>query len=242
MANGDSGAGGHDASTGSDGGRPPPTDGGAGTDGGPRDAGPAPPPPPPTWDGGFSGPLACAAPGDYATNWANTCGTQRWDVKTGTDSAATSVSLLPTLTTIAALTTIPMPASLPTARLAPTETTTWALKDVTLTFARLEDDSDYHLVLSDGTTTMITEVPYPGCFTGGPWACPISRARASVEKTIGLSELVLDEGHDHSYTVSVIGVGFWDPEHGQFGVAPNNLELHAILAICFGAGCDPTMD
>jgi hypothetical protein len=74
--------------------------------------------------------------------------------------------------------------------------------------------------------------------TGGPWACNISRARAVVDAQFpGLQP---GQGKTVAVAASLIGVGFWDPEHGQFGVAPNNLELHAVLAICFGVGCDPT--
>jgi len=220
---------------------PPPTDTGTGMD-------TTPPPPkdtgPPPWDGTFTGPITCSAPGAYSTtNHASSpeCGTLRWDIKTGTDSAASSISLTPTLTTIAALTSLKNPAP-SGGRVSPTETTIWALKDVNLVFARLEDDSDYHLALQDGATTMITEVPFPGCVSGGPWGCFISRARAQVEANIGLSNLMLDMGHDHDYAVSVIGAGFFDTEHGQFDVAPNSVELHAVLAICFGVGCNPTLD
>jgi hypothetical protein len=233
---GESGAG-SDSATQSEGGVP--LDGGGATDGSriSDSNGPT------VWDGGFSGPLTCASPGNYAANCACACGVERWSIKTGSDSASGGVSLLPTLTTIGQLVSIAPPSPFPssgTPRVSGAETTAFALKDVRLVFARLEDDSDYHLVLSDGTNTMITEVPYPKCVSGGPWGCLISRARAAVEANIGVSNLMLDMGHDHNVIVSVVGVGFWDPEHGQFGVAPNNLELHAILAICFGQGCDPT--
>jgi hypothetical protein len=221
----------------------PPTDTGTGTDTTPpppKDTGPAP------WDGTFKGPLTCSIPGAYSTtNHASSpeCGSLRWDIKTGTDSAATGISLTPTLTTIAALTTPANPGP-SGGRVSPIETTIWALKDVNLVFARLEDDSDYHLAIQDGSTgtTMITEVPFPGCVSGGPWGCFISRARASVEATIGVSNLMLDMGHDHDLAVSIIGAGFFDTEHGQFDVAPNGVELHAVLAICFGVGCNPTLD
>jgi len=33
--------------------------------------------------------------------------------------------------------------------------------------------------------------------------------------------------------VTVMGVGFYDPIHGQEGVAPNGIELHPILEIKF---------
>src|SRR5207237_10583783 len=46
--------------------------------------------------------------------------------------------------------------------------------------------------------------------------------------------------------VRVTGVGFWDDNHGQRGVAPNAIELHPVLGISFdpGAGtgsCQPTL-
>jgi hypothetical protein len=33
---------------------------------------------------------------------------------------------------------------------------------------------------------------------------------------------------------SIVGVGFFDVIHGQRGVAPNGIELHPVLGICFG--------
>jgi hypothetical protein len=39
--------------------------------------------------------------------------------------------------------------------------------------------------------------------------------------------------------VTLFGVGFFDVIHGQRGVAPNGIELHPVLGICFGAGCTP---
>jgi hypothetical protein len=33
------------------------------------------------------------------------------------------------------------------------------------------------------------------------------------------------------------GVGYMDSLHGQPGVATNGMEIHPVLAICFGKGC-----
>jgi hypothetical protein len=225
-------SGGTSGSSGSSGG----TDGGPGTDSGPKDAGP---PPPTGWDGGFPGPLTCSNPGNFLPNGGN-CGAERWSLKTGTDPAAAGISLLPTLTTIQALQTITAPTTFPqTTRLAPTEKTVFALKDIRLAFARLENDSDYHLMMSDTVRTIITEVPYPGgCTDGSAWQCLISRVRATVDaQNFNLQPGV---GRNFNIVVSVIGVGFFDPEHGQFGAAPNTIELHPLLGICFGPGCDPS--
>src|SRR5436309_2595319 len=76
-----------------------------------------------------------------------TCGTERWSVKTGTDPDAGPIDLNQRdHTTIASLTSLPKPASLPeNNRIKPTETTIFVL-DATMTVYKLEDDSDYHLV------------------------------------------------------------------------------------------------
>jgi hypothetical protein len=38
----------------------------------------------------------------------------------------------------------------------------------------------------------------------------------------------------------VTGVAFFDFNHGQTGVAPNAIELHPVLQICFGMNCNPS--
>jgi hypothetical protein len=190
------------------------------------------------WNGTFAGPITCSGVSNFKQNWSNQCGVERWSIKTGTDTGAAAISLLPELTTIVDLGALPTAANPPfSTRVKSEETTIYALKDVQLTFARLEQDSDYHLVLSDGTHTIITEIPYPGsCTAGSAWQCLISKARAAVDAQINL---VLLQGHLQHYVVSVIGVGFYDPEHMQFGASPNTIELHPVLAICFGVGCSP---
>jgi hypothetical protein len=151
------------------------------------------------------------------------------------------MNMLPTLTDINSIAALPAQTFFPaTTRVKPLETTLYALRNVRLVYHRLESgDSDYHIVLLSPTgTQMITEIPYPGsCTSGSTWQCLISRARANIDAQF---KPQLDVGHSVNYVVSAIGVGFYDPEHGQFGALPNGIELHPILAICFGAGCDPT--
>ena len=178
--------------------------------------------------GGGGGPLTCSAPATYLHN-GGSCGTERWSIKTGTDSGAGSVSLVPQPTTIATLVGLPKPSSLPSSsRIAPTETTVWELKNVKLTVVKNETDSDYHLVVSDGQNTMIVETPYPGCVDpASPFSCLVTHGRAAAD---GLTTNV---------TVTVIGVGFFDFLHGQTGVAPNGIELHPVLGLCVGQDCTP---
>ncbi len=178
--------------------------------------------------------MTCPGPGAYKKN-GGACGSERWDIKTGTDPGAASVSLVPKSTTIASLVAIPS-AGGGAGRSAPVEDSMWELKDVTLAMIKLETDSDYHMVVSDGAHTMIVEVPYPPCAPSGPWACFISRARSEVDAQLN----VTSSPQYPALTVTVRGAGFFDFLHGQNGVAPNGVELHAVLEVCFGKGCTPS--
>jgi len=185
--------------------------------------------------GGSGGlPITCPAPGSYKQN-GGACGSERWDIKTGTDPGVVGVSLVPTPTTIAALTAIPA-AGGGASRSAPVEQTLWELTDVTLSIVKLETDSDYHLVVSDAGHTMIVEIPYPPCAVASKWGCFLSRARAEVDAHLNVTA----SPQYPALTVTVRGVGFFDFPHGQNGVAPNAIELHAVLQLCFGKGCTPT--
>jgi hypothetical protein len=188
-------------------------------------------------------PLTCSGPGNYnqSNGSSSSCGAQWWDIKTGTDSQAGSISMTPTETTLQQLSTTTGPTSRGDSRISPTETTLFALRDVNLYYLRLESDSDYHLVLDWFGKQIIAEIPYPGCVDpSSPWGCNISRARAVIDANFQVSTTSLEPT---GVFVSVIGVGFFDDEHGQFGSMQLNssysLELHAVLAICVGKGCDP---
>jgi hypothetical protein len=163
------------------------------------------------------------------------CGVERWSVKTGTDADVGKINLQSTTsTTIASLVALPAPASLPSNnRIIPTETTVFRLQ-ATLTEFKLEADSDYHLVLADGSGhTMIAEIPDPACVgSSSPLLTSITKARAEFDATYtptGSFQTV-------NVPVTVTGVGFFDFLHGQTGVAPNGIELHAVLDVQFGTG------
>ena len=159
------------------------------------------------------------------------CGVERWSVKTGTDADVGQIDLGHVVpSSIASLTSLPRPSSLPSnSRISPTETTVFSIT-ATLTLYKLETDADYHVVLSDGTRTMIAESADLGCVgAGSPLYSGIQRARAELEarltptssfKTVNLP-------------VTVTGVGFFDFLHGQTGVAPNGIELHPLLDVQF---------
>ena len=164
------------------------------------------------------------------------CGVERWAVKTGTDSQAGQVNLTPQDATVTGLDVLPTPSSLPASgRIAPTELQAVRLTNVTLVQYKLENDGDYHLVLNQGGQTMIGEIPDPAnCVgSGSPFAAAIAQARAALDAKYTVS----GSFQNANIPVTITGVGFFDAKHGQTGVAPNAIELHPVLGICFGADC-----
>ncbi|GAC1651259.1 MAG: hypothetical protein NVS4B12_21880 [Ktedonobacteraceae bacterium] len=154
-------------------------------------------------------------------------------MKTGTDADASLINLQSTTqTTIASLTSLPAPSNLPpNNRIQPTETTVFQL-NATLTEYKLEADSDYHLILNDGSgNTLIGEIPDPTCVgSSSPLLSSIQKARSEFDAKYtptGSFQIA-------NVPVTVTGVGFFDFLHGQAGVAPNGIELHAVLDVQFG--------
>jgi hypothetical protein len=158
-------------------------------------------------------------------------GVERWAVKVFTDALASKIDWTPKPTTIAHLVSIQTPTPDPNmARYQPVEDSTYVVT-CNITRKKDESDNDYHLVLSDGINTLIGEVPDPKCSSVAvsPKVAKFTIARNWVFKNIGMGNV---------YTVNlppvvVTGVAFIDPPHGQYGAAPNNLELHSIIDIHF---------
>jgi hypothetical protein len=138
-------------------------------------------------------------------------------------------------------------------RMNATERTVFSL-DATLTAYKIEGgahgDSDYHLVLQDSSCpgsaaqcTMVAEIPLPSCLFLPSHASANSlaiRQRVTAART-AFSDFV---AHDKpanlditkrfrvlSQPVSIIGLGFFDFDHGQRGRAPNIVEIHPVLTI-----------
>jgi hypothetical protein len=164
---------------------------------------------------------------------SQTCGKERWSVKTGADSGASQVGLnTPQAETISDLVTLPPPSASPgDTRFAPTENTVYIVH-ATLTDYKLEvTDSDYHLVvMDDAGNTMIAEIPSPFCVDGSsPFLTQISNARSQFDAQLQTTPSF----QTANVPVQVTGVGFFDRFHNQHGVAPNVIELHPVLDIQF---------
>jgi hypothetical protein len=176
----------------------------------------------------------------------------RWSVKTGADpGAAQLVGQAPTDTTIANLRALAVPAVLPPdARAQGAEETVWRLV-ATLTGYKQESDGDYHLVIVDELgNTMIAEIPDPAQLASGSFFAQqiaaarqafnnqfdmrpaVAPAEAAVAPAEGAVAPALRPAHE---SVTLEGLGFFDFNHGQDGVAPNAIELHPVLNIQFSA-------
>lgn len=101
--------------------------------------------------------------------------------------------------------------------------------------------------------SFIGEIPNPDCLSGrnnqfgttSPFLPPdtgdgttaalsIATARKQLDAQFPNADLSGGWNDAEGIPVEVIGVGYFDPPHGQTGRSPHNLELHPILAISFG--------
>src|SRR5438477_3062986 len=170
---------------------------------------------------------------------SGSCGVERWAVKTGSDSAVGQVNMTPQDTTIASLRAIAVPSGFGSN--SPRETYSgspelqnFRLTNVTLSQYKMENDSDYHLLIQDGAgLTMIAEIPYPGCLTGSSWNTQVNTSRSAFDAKYAVTTS-FQTAND---VISLTGVGFFDVLHGQTGVAPNGIELHSVLSVCWGTNC-----
>lgn len=161
---------------------------------------------------------------------AQGCGTERWAIKTASDTQASQVSTAQHPTTIAALRALRKPTSLPSnSRIRPTEITEYVIAG-TLTGYKQESDGDYHLVVADSAKrTMIVELADPRCVTGARFKTEITNVR----KAFAARYTPTGTMQHPNRAIRVRGIGFFDYLHGQTGVAPNGIELHPVLGLGF---------
>lgn len=118
-------------------------------------------------------------PGVSSLSPSHACGLERWSVKTGTDPDARKVDLSSiTKARIVDLNALRAPSDPPNnGRVSPVETTVYQVQAI-LTGFKEEADSDYHLILRDGSATMIAEIPDPSCIgASSPFLVDITSAR-----------------------------------------------------------------
>lgn len=170
--------------------------------------------------------------GEKSDRSMNCGGVERWAEKTLTDALEHTVNFTAVPQTVKQMTLLAAPTpSTSMTRTAPIETTTY-ITNCTITIKKAETDNDYHLVLvdADGSTTMIGEIPDPACAAAAssPFVNQFLTCRNFIDAHVASGNVT-----GLSLKVTVKGIGFIDPPHGQTGAAPNNMELHPIIDIYF---------
>ena len=167
------------------------------------------------------------------------CGVERQTVKVARDTEASRITLDAVTTTISDLRRRHHGVIGKGTRYAPEEMTVFELADVRLVAFGLEADGDYHLVIADHGRTMIVEAPDPTCMVGSALLADAAAARHAIDRTLSVSR-TMTAASPAMAPITVRGVGFFDGVHGQRGMAPNGIELHPLLAVCWGLGCSAT--
>ncbi|HXI23499.1 MAG TPA: hypothetical protein VNG71_06465 [Pyrinomonadaceae bacterium] len=166
------------------------------------------------------------------------CGTERWAVKTLSDSGGKKVNLKPEYWSIGDLVRLKNPIRKggrpPDTRLSPMEYRTFLVQGYVIGY-KLESDGDFHVIIADKTDrtqTMIVEVPDPQCdgASSSGLADKYQSARGQLIRLVGSPRMGLARPN-WDVLVNVIGVGFFDTLKGQAGAAPNGFELHPVISL-----------
>jgi hypothetical protein len=191
-----------------------------------------------------------------------TCGgTERWQVKVGTDTGVGNVDLttqIPmTVPTMLQLSEPQLPATGDNNTRLSEETHVYMVTGHLVRF-KLESgstgDQDYHMVISDDTLiftddsagqppghSLVAEIPNPDCIAGkhgdpsvqSRFIDSIRTSRSGLEGQFPNIDPSGGFNDAGGIAVCVIGAGFFDFPHGQVGRATNNVEIHPVLNISF---------
>ncbi|MEQ1588059.1 MAG: hypothetical protein ABL895_19415 [Cyclobacteriaceae bacterium] len=152
-------------------------------------------------------------------------GSQRWSVKVAADEEAEEIQREPIIITLAELAAYDTD-TLPNGNERKfSEKFIYTLEDVFITKAILENDNDIHLVIEDGSeNTLIAEIPDVDCeiTEDSKFVSQIRKSR---------NTFLRYQNTYQNYFFSITGVFFKDKPHGQTGKAPNDVELHPVIAL-----------
>ncbi|GAC1574008.1 MAG: hypothetical protein NVS3B7_05710 [Candidatus Elarobacter sp.] len=175
------------------------------------------------------------------------CGTERWHVKTMSDPQASQVNRAVRMTTVDELihAAVPVPPSGTLAKADNVRFAPWELQAVriraTIVGWKTENDNDFHIVVSDlndPRETMIVEPPSPSCSSAcsSGYGALYRAARDAFTQCLGQVPATFAY-LQKPVVADITGVPFFDPIHGQTGVAPNGIEIHPVISVSFVSGC-----
>lgn len=161
-------------------------------------------------------------------------------MKVGTDKDASAIDTIHIIpTTIKRLVSFHKPNKLPpNSRVNDTEKTVWEIK-ANITEYKSEADGDFHVVVKDSAGDhMIIEFPDSACLKGSRLAISANSARKHFQSKFHKTPTGKMKVLKTPIFATIIGVGFYDKNHRQAGVAINGIELHPVLKVCFeGESC-----
>jgi hypothetical protein len=166
-------------------------------------------------------------------SYAQICGVERWSIKTLSDQDTIKINFKNLIkSTVNEQVNLQAP-SRKTIRLE-NETIVYSIDCFIIGYKREGNDKDIHIIIEDIKTdeTMVAEIPSHLC----PEVQKTSRYELFrslniwFEENIGIptSRFVYFENH---IPVTIVGVGFFDFNHGQIGMARNGREIHPVLSI-----------
>lgn len=175
-------------------------------------------------------------------------GVERWPVKTVTDDDQDKINQTVEQTTIERLWLLKRPADMPLKKRAKKyqsrraegpETTIWQIEGRIIQH-KWEEDGDFHIVVSSSATgrTIIVESPQDGLDVndepfvdpGSPFKEQIEAARRKFRKRLNPTPSF----HGANVRARITGLGFFDIDHGQTGIAKTNaIELHPVIDVEF---------
>lgn len=182
------------------------------------------------------------------------CGVERWAVKTLSDSQAESVNTSAVNASVDTLAGAPQGSPWAKLGAGPQRRTPADLRFISGPYAenqvyrvrgkllryKLENDKDYHIVLLDPETgtTLIAESVDASCpgASSSRWSSTFADVRTQFHASFSPATDQFTDGGGTLVTVK--GVRFFDPPHGQNGVAQNGVELHPLLCFSTGNACD----
>jgi hypothetical protein len=156
----------------------------------------------------------------------NKCsGEERWKVKVAADDEAERIRQKPQVISLEELIKYRTDTLAKSGPRTYSETFTYTLKNIFITDAIREADNDIHLVIEDGNKhTLIAEIPDINCKVSedSQFATQIDKSRKTFMRY---------QDTYRQYVFDITGVFFRDKPHGQTGKAPNNVELHPVIAL-----------
>lgn len=164
---------------------------------------------------------------------AQNCGVERWSIKTLSDKDTIKIDFQKIVkSTVHEQLLLEIPPT-KTSRLE-TETIVYSIDCFIIGYKKESNDKDIHIIIEDIDTdeTMVIEIPSYECFE------ILNTSRYELFKQLQ-EWFIINIGQPKSKFVylekhipaTITGVGFFDFNHGQIGMAGNGREIHPVLSI-----------